>query len=90
MHPIEKRPSGPLSVTFEACRPFVSNENPNLGHLANNGGPTFTRVPNPPSMAIDAIPNGTNGCGTTLTTDLRGAPRPINRRCDTPAPLDPA
>jgi hypothetical protein len=75
------------------CTPYfnqtgdVNNENPNLGPLANNGGPTFTRLPNPPSAAIDAIPNGTNGCGTTLTTDQRGAPRPINGLCDTPAPL---
>jgi len=33
-------------------------------------------------MAIDAVSNGTNGCGTTLTTDQRGAPRPINTMCD--------
>ena len=60
----------------------VNHQNPNLGPPANNGGPTFTQLPNLPSMAIDAIPNGTNGCGTTVTADQRGAPRPINGKCD--------
>jgi hypothetical protein len=39
-------------------------------------------MPIAPSNAIDAIPFGTNGCGTTLTTDQRGGPRPINGKCD--------
>jgi hypothetical protein len=36
----------------------------------------------PGSPAIDAIPLGTSGCGTTITTDQRGFPRPIGGRCD--------
>jgi hypothetical protein len=70
------------------CTPYLNqptdlnNENPNLGPLADHGGPTLTVLPNLPSKAIDAIPNGTNGCGTTLTTDQRAAPRPINGQCD--------
>jgi predicted outer membrane repeat protein len=70
------------------CTPYfnqpgdVNNQNPNLGPVANNGGPTLTQLPIPPSPAIDAIPFGTNGCGTLLTTDQRGAPRPINGLCD--------
>jgi hypothetical protein len=55
---------------------------PFLGPLANNGGRTLTHLPLASSPAIDAIPFGTNGCGTTLTTDQRGAPRPINGKCD--------
>jgi hypothetical protein len=70
------------------CTPFfnlptdLNNANPDLGPLADNGGPTLTLMPNPPSPAIDAIPFGVNGCGTTLTTDQRGAPRPIHGQCD--------
>ena len=60
----------------------MNNANPNLGPLANNGGPTLTQMPTPPSPAIDAIPFGVNGCGATLTTDQRGAPRPIHLKCD--------
>lgn len=60
----------------------LNNSQPNLSPLANNGGPTLTHVPFPPSPAIDAIPLGTNGCGLTLTTDQRGLSRPINGKCD--------
>jgi len=60
----------------------LNGANTNLGPLANNGGSTLTQMPNPPSPAIDAIPLGVNGCGATLTSDQRGAPRPINGKCD--------
>jgi len=56
--------------------------NPNLGPLANNGGSTLTHALLPGSPAIDQIPVGTNGCGTFITTDQRGTPRPIGLRCD--------
>jgi hypothetical protein len=59
-----------------------ADNDPNLGPLTDNGGPTPTHLPQAPSPAIDAIPLGTNGCGTTITTDQRGAPRPINGKCD--------
>ena len=59
-----------------------NEQNPNLGPLADNGGPTLTQMPNPPSPAIDAIALGVNDCGTTLTSDQRGAPRPIHGKCD--------
>jgi hypothetical protein len=70
------------------CAPYfnqpsdLNNKNPNLGPLTSNGGPTLTHMPQPGSPAIDVIPNGTNGCGTTVTSDQRGAPRPINGKCD--------
>jgi predicted outer membrane repeat protein len=70
------------------CSPYftqpsdLNGGNPNLGPLANNGGPTLTRMPQPLSDAIDSIPMGTNGCGTTLTTDQRGYPRPLGPACD--------
>src|SRR5215210_5646472 len=46
------------------------------GGLANNGGPTQTIALHPTSPAVNAIPQGTNGCGTTITTDQRGVTRP--------------
>ena len=68
-----------------SCVPFLNkigdrnNQDPLLGPLANNGGPTFYRVPqvNPPpgSPAID------NGSGRPAT-DQRGAARPVGPACD--------
>jgi len=56
---------------------------PDLGPLADNGGPTLTMSPMVDSPAIDKIPfGGINGCGTTITTDQRGVPRPQGFRCD--------
>ncbi len=60
----------------------LNNTNPNLGPLANNGGPTQTHALLPGSPAIDQIPVGTNGCGTSITADQRGAQRPIGPTCD--------
>lgn len=48
---------------------------PALGALANNGGLTFTHAPTANSPILDSIPSGANGCGTTYTTDQRGATR---------------
>lgn len=60
----------------------LNNANPKLGTLANNGGSTLTHALLPDSPAIDQIPVGTNGCGTTITMDQRGAHRPIGKQCD--------
>jgi hypothetical protein len=49
-----------------------------LQPLANNGGPTQTVALGAGSVAIDRIPAGAleaNGCGVTVTTDQRSAPR---------------
>jgi predicted outer membrane repeat protein len=54
----------------------------NLGVLASNGGPTQTIAPGAGSVAIDAIPAGNNGCGTTVAEDQRGITRPQNFKCD--------
>jgi hypothetical protein len=50
--------------------------------LADNGGFAPTHALPAGSQAIDAIPAGANGCGTTHTVDQRGEPRPQNGRCD--------
>jgi hypothetical protein len=57
---------------------------PLLGPLQDNGGPTFTHALQPGSPAIDAIPWGTNGCGTILISDQRwrARPQPAGDSCD--------
>jgi CSLREA domain-containing protein len=55
---------------------------PKLGELADNGGSTMTHALLSGSPAINAIPQGTNGCGTTFTEDQRGVSRPQGSACD--------
>jgi len=58
----------------------MSNTNPNLGSLANNGGATQTMALLPGSPAIDGVAfNAPNGCPSS---DQRGVARPIGLRCD--------
>jgi hypothetical protein len=54
------------------------NQNPLLGPLAHNGGPTETMLPAPTSPAVDAIPNPTTLSGVAVCpgTDQRGVARP--------------
>jgi PKD repeat protein len=62
----------------------MTNLNPALGPLQDNGGPTFTHALLPQSAAIDAG-NG-SGCtdqnGNPLNTDQRGVSRPQGIACD--------
>ncbi|MCP4541984.1 MAG: DUF11 domain-containing protein [Chloroflexi bacterium] len=62
----------------------ITNTNPLLGPLADNGGPTPTHLPHPGSPVIDHIPNGQSGCSTTYTEDQRGIsrPQPMGGACD--------
>ncbi len=60
----------------------VTSGNLNMGALASNGGLFQTHALAAGSFALDQIPNGTNGCGTTVTTDVRGTARPQNASCD--------
>ena len=50
--------------------------------LVSNGGPTPTIGLLLGGLAVDLIPTGINGCGTTITTDQRGVARPFNGACD--------
>lgn len=43
-----------------------------------NGGPTTTVALQTTSPAVDMIPFGTNGCGTSVITDQRGFTRPMD------------
>jgi hypothetical protein len=62
---------------------IIANNSPGLGALADNGGPTETHALLAGSPALGTIPQGTNGCGTTLTQDQRGVSRPQGLACDT-------
>jgi hypothetical protein len=60
----------------------ITNTDPLLGPLQDNGGSTWTHALLSGSPAINQIPFGVHGCGTTLTTDQRGFFRPIGLACD--------
>jgi hypothetical protein len=63
----------------------VTNEDPKLAALADNGGATWTQALQSGSPALDKVPNGTNGCGASpLDVDQRGfaRPRPTGDSCD--------
>ena len=71
-----------LLTTEEGCTitndNTITGQNPKLGPLADNGGPTLTHALKEDSPAIDA--GNLSGCkdadGKLLTTDQRGQPRP--------------
>jgi hypothetical protein len=73
-----------MSCGFDAANHSFSATDPLLdpAGLRDNGGPTETIALLPGSPAIDAIPPGANGCGTTLTSDQRGVSRPTGSGCD--------
>jgi CSLREA domain-containing protein len=57
----------------------LSSTNPDLGPLANNGGPTKTELPQPGSPAINNGGTRSTGCPKV---DQRGDPRPSGPACD--------
>jgi hypothetical protein len=59
--------------------PEMSNANPLLGPLANNGGPTDTLALAASSPAIDQVPATGANCPSI---DQRGIPRPQGPACD--------
>jgi len=62
----------------------VSGPDPLLTGLASNGGPTQTRLPQPGSPLVDAIPTGScqaDGAGG-IGADQRGVARPQAAGCD--------
>ena len=62
-------------ATFTATGDRLGINDPKLGPLANNGGPTFTHLPQAGSPAIDTG-------DTALTVDQRGEARPKGRADD--------
>jgi hypothetical protein len=61
------------SCVLQARSDVQSGADPQLGDLADNGGPTETLLPGPASPLLDRIPAGV--CAT-YPTDQRGEPRP--------------
>jgi hypothetical protein len=69
-------------VSDGSCDATFSGD-PQLGPLADNGGPTWTHPLLPESEAVDAVP----AIACSLPTDQRGLPRPTQAtaaaaRCD--------
>ena len=58
----------------------VDGDDPLLGPLADNGGPTPTMLPQQGSPLIDAIPEA--DCDPNVTDDQRGLPRPADGNND--------
>ena len=70
---------GGHDITFpDAACPGVIVD-PQLGPLADNGGPTETQALEPGSPALDAVPPAGAGCAAT---DQRGVGRPQGAGCD--------
>jgi CSLREA domain-containing protein len=63
----------PGDATLLSSHALITGVDPQLGTLANNGGPTQTMLPSNTSPAID---QGRAQAG--LTTDQRGEPRTVN------------
>jgi subtilisin-like proprotein convertase family protein len=58
------------------------NASPGLDILGNNGGLTQTHGLLSTSPAVNVIPQGTNGCATTVSTDQRDLWRAQSANCD--------
>lgn len=72
-HSLLKNATG---VTFSVGSNFnFFGTDPQLGPLADNGGPTRTMLPAVTSAVLD---EGNPGCCAGLTTDQRGLPRIVN------------
>ena len=87
------------SCGFTAATSFINTDPRIVPLLQENGGPTKTfalctsgDAPDPecsgPSPAVDAIPSGTNDCGSPVNQDQRGFPRPVDGNGDTVARCD--
>lgn len=71
-----------VTTNFFALPNDVTGTDPQLGALANNGGTTLTHLPAVTSPVANTIPNGTNDCGTTVTTSQNGVTRPAQTGCE--------
>ena len=73
-----------VDCVFTPTGSDILGADPQLGPLADNGGPTLTHVLLPGSPAIDAGNPATPGSdpAACLVTDQRGLARPQGSRCD--------
>lgn len=70
------------TLNFDAASSSLLGQDPLLGPLADNGGPTFTHLPGDGSPLINAVPSGSAGCGSTVVDDQGGQSRPVDGACD--------
>ena len=71
-----------IATNFLPLPNDVTGTDPQLGALANNGGTTNTQLPAAASPVTNTIPNGTNDCGTTVTTSQNAVTRPQQTGCE--------
>lgn len=62
----------PADATIIATGPNILGQDPKLGPLKNNGGPTLTHE------LLNSSPASDKGSANGLTSDQRGAPRPFD------------
>jgi len=76
--------NGDGTCGFSATAHSLTHSNPDLGVLADNGGPTETQEASPASPVLGQIPSGTTGDGVTLCPgrDQRAVARPQGVDCD--------
>jgi hypothetical protein len=77
--------SGAVSCHFSAVSDLVGTANdPMLGAVADNGGPTRTQLPLSGSSLVGVIPSASCEAdgASGITTDQRGLPRPAEGSCD--------
>jgi hypothetical protein len=75
-YPATSPVSGPNLDSDGSCDNFTITDDPQLGPLANNGGPTQTHAISASSPAKNAA------AGTCPAADQRGDPRPHGAACD--------
>jgi Bacterial Ig-like domain len=73
---------GNATAAFNQTGDQTGVTDPGLDPLDSYGGPTQTHRLQSDSPAIDAVPQGTNDCGTVIATDQRGVSRPQGSACD--------
>jgi hypothetical protein len=68
--------------TPDSCGATIPTGDPNLGPLADNGGPTWTMALLAGSAALDAADNSTCLNAPVNNLDQRGSPRRMDAQCD--------
>ena len=71
-----------VTTSFLLLPNDVTGIDPQIGPLGANGGTTLTHFPLIGSPLLNTIPNGTNDCGTTVTTAQNNTSRPQQTACE--------
>ncbi len=73
--------SSTQQLTLDGVSQNLLGEDPLLGPLADNGGPTLSHLPGGGSPAIGVVPLGQLGCGSPIDEDQTGGSRPDGDGC---------